>query len=105
MWSTKPPNGSGLCVEYVPTAMHAVVVAHVTPLSWLETAPAGFGVDWIDQLVPFHASASVERVSAVFSYEPTATHEVLDAHRMPESSLDSAPLGFGVVCRAQDVPF
>src|SRR4051812_37440648 len=34
-----------------------------------------------------------------------ATHTELDGHRTPLSRHDLAPLGFGVVCRAQLVPF
>jgi hypothetical protein len=104
IWST-PPLGSVPAVWNVPTATHAVVDAQVTPVSRLETAPLGLGVDWMDQLVPFQTSASVPRVEALFSYEPTATQLVLDGQRIPDSSLDIAPLGLGVVCLVHDVPF
>ncbi len=45
--------------EKPPTAMQAVGVVHDTPVSSLDVVPAGLGVDWIDQLVPFQCSTSI----------------------------------------------
>jgi hypothetical protein len=42
-----------------PTAVHAVLEVHITPLRLLPGSPAGVGVVWIDQLVPFHRSANI----------------------------------------------
>ena len=47
---------------YSPTAMHAELEVHDTALSVLLVAPTGFGVVWIVQPSPFHASASVTLV-------------------------------------------
>jgi hypothetical protein len=47
-----------LLTEY-PAAAQVVAEVHDTPLSWLDAAPAGLGVVWIDQLVPFQRSAKV----------------------------------------------
>ena len=42
-----------------PTAVHAVPAVHDTPFTPLSGTPAGLGVLWSVQLVPFQASASV----------------------------------------------
>jgi hypothetical protein len=60
-----------------PTAMHAVITAHDTPRRRVSVAPAGFGVVWIDQLVPFQASASDVTLAPLLEY-PTATHDLAD---------------------------
>ena len=44
--------------------MHARDEVHDTPSSTLAGERAGFGVAWITQALPFHASASVTVVSA-----------------------------------------
>jgi hypothetical protein len=44
-------------VPSLPTATHALAEAHDTPESALNVAPDGVGVDWIDHVLPFHASA------------------------------------------------
>jgi hypothetical protein len=42
----------------LPTLTHRLAVLHDTSLSWVRTAPAGLGVDWIDQLDPSQRSAN-----------------------------------------------
>jgi hypothetical protein len=46
-------------VKLPPTAVQALVEGHDTPHKVDVVAPVGFGVDWIDQLVPSQLSASV----------------------------------------------
>ena len=45
--------------------MQALADVHDTPPSTLRVAPAGFGVGWITQLVPFQRSAKVTVVPAL----------------------------------------
>ena len=75
--------------------------AHDTPSRLLLVAPAGFGVRWIDQLVPFHRSASVAAAPVRLVENPTAVQELSDAHDTPSGLLDMPPAGFGVCCTAQ----
>ena len=44
---------------YQPTALQAVAEEHDTPRNTLNSAPAGLIVVWMDQVVPFQASAKV----------------------------------------------
>ena len=74
-----------------------------TPESELN-APFGFGVGWMDQVVPFQASASVDEDAGLFEL-PTAVHAVEDVHETPDSELAAAPLGLGVESSIQVVPF
>jgi len=78
---------------------------HDTAKSPLPVAPAGFGVVWMLQLVPFHTSASVEGSPALLRYQPTATHALAEVHATPRRSLDVAPEGSGVAWVLQLVPF
>jgi hypothetical protein len=59
----------------LPTATHSDAVAHDTPTSWLKVAPLGLGDGLIDQVVPFHTSASVLRRRLFpVTDSPTAVH-------------------------------
>jgi len=50
-----------------PTAVHDVGEGHDTPASEIsDNAPAGLGVGWIDQVLPFQRSANVSSVPAPF---------------------------------------
>ena len=68
VWVTEPS-------QELPTATHAVELLHATALSELLRAPVGFGVGWIDQLVPSHRSASVDagRPFRLVDQSPTAS--------------------------------
>jgi hypothetical protein len=77
--------------------MQALLDVHDTRYRLKNATPWGLGVVWIDQLVPFHCSASVPVLEL-----PTAVHAVLDVHDTPESG---APDGLGVVWIDQLVPF
>src|SRR5215469_10572352 len=89
----------GLVVE-PPTASHALADVQETPLSPLLFAPLGFWVGWMDQLLPFHTSASVCVVELGVAW-PTASHELADVHEM---LLSSPPPGSGMVTTVQVLP-
>jgi hypothetical protein len=54
----------------LPTAMHAVADVHETPVRKLFGTPAGAGIVWTLQLVPFHRSA----MTCAALLLPTAVH-------------------------------
>jgi len=61
-----------------------VAEAHDTRSSELDIAPAGFGVAWMDQVFPFHASARVRLTPFLPLAEcPAAMHAMADAHETP----------------------
>src|SRR5579863_3692625 len=62
-----------------PTASHDDAFLHETSLSWLAVAPDGSGVDWMDQVLPFHTSASVSMVAPLVK-SPTAAQADADVH-------------------------
>ena len=65
---------------HAPTAVHAFGDGHDTANRSLVVAPTGFGVGWIDQLVPFQLSASVSWWSAMLLL-PTAVQTLSDGAR------------------------
>jgi hypothetical protein len=81
---------------YDPTAVHAVADVHDTPFSWLRAAPAGAGVFWIDQLVPFQRSTRVTWMPVWLVSYPTAVHALAVVHDAPFSWLSAAPPGVAV---------
>jgi len=92
--------------EKPPTDVHMVDDEHETAVSWVNTDPAGLGVDWMVQLVPSHASARV----TVFPLlpdgveDPTAMQAVELVHETPARLLEIEPAMFGVVTMLQLVP-
>lgn len=84
-----------LLVLKLPTAVHAVGDEHETPFSELYVAPGGFGVDWIDQVEPFHCSTRVIRRPVLPANEPTAVQATLEAHETPFSPTAMASPGDG----------
>jgi hypothetical protein len=75
----------------IPTAVQSLLEAHATPFSRVHVTPAGVGIVWIVQLLPFQCSASMwstwpppGSVLAVAKV-PTATHAVVDAQVTPFS--------------------
>src|SRR6266566_7753804 len=88
-----------------PTAVHSVVDGQATPERRLALAPAGLGLDWIAQLLPFQRSARVRPTPALFVEYPTAVHRVVEGQATPRSRLLVAPLGLGVDWTAQLLPF
>jgi hypothetical protein len=86
-------------------AAHLAAEGHEMPLSALPDVPFGLGVEPINQLAPFHASARVTGVPALLWYEPTAVHAVAELHERPPRELLSAPAGLAVERIDQPFPF
>src|SRR6516162_284015 len=86
-------------VKYAPAAMQADGDVQDTPFRKLCTAPAGLGMGWMVQVVPFHRSARVLPLAV----PPTAVQAEREAH----DTLFSAPppAGLGVDWIRQVVPF
>jgi len=86
-------------VEYAPTAMQAEGDVQDTASRKACTAPAGLGVGWMVQVVPFHRSARTRPLAV----PPTAVQAVREVH----DTLFSAPppAGVGVGWIRQLVPF
>ena len=90
--------------EY-PTAVQAVAEVHDTALRTLAVAPAGLGVAWMDQAVPFQCSASVPWRPPLLKEYPVAVHALAEVHDTPLRALALAPAGLGVAWMDQAVPF
>jgi hypothetical protein len=76
---------AGVGLSTLPTAKQSPEI-HVTPLSALPVAPAGFGLATIDHAVPFQRSMSV----LIWLFEPerpTAKQFVAERHETSWSSL------------------
>jgi len=100
-----PPHCSTRTFEFeVPTAVQVSVAGHATADSLLDGDPAGMGVGWIAQLLPFHRSASVSCAPDPTANCPTAVHAELDEQDTPLRALAAAPAGFGVDWTAQMPP-
>jgi hypothetical protein len=85
-----------------PAAVHALVEVHDTPS---RTPPrTELGVGWIDQLVPFQASANAERSPLPSSTSPTAVQAVAEVHDTALRLGHGAPVGLGVDWIDQLVP-
>jgi hypothetical protein len=88
-----------------PTAAQKLRDVHETPSSPLPLAPAGFGVGWIDQLVPSRRCASVTSTSAPLVKNPTAVQESTREHEIPANWPYVPPAGLGLRWIDQLVPF
>jgi hypothetical protein len=75
-----------------------------TANSLLDRDPAGLGVGWMRQWLPFHRSARVSCTPDLVTKCPTLVHADLDGHDTPLSALAAAPGGFGVDWTAQVPP-
>src|SRR5580704_12395899 len=110
--------------EEEPTAVHKAADWHDTPTrsSSEPAVPAGFGVGWMDHVVPFQASASVAASGAPeapaarpgpprrrapperrapWMEDPTAVHAAGALHETPYRRLTMAPAGLGVASTLQ----
>ena len=88
-----------------PTAKQLVVVGHDTPLKVLSAPPAGLGLATIDHVVPFQSSTSELLAKKLLRDEPTAKQLVVLVHDTPLNAENTAPVGLGLMTRAQVVPF
>jgi hypothetical protein len=91
-----PPD----CVS--PTARHLVGEMQETAVSSLKVAPAGAGVDWIVQLLPFQRSAS-GAVPAPDGWSPTAMHSDAFVHDTLSSRLPACGSGTGWAVQPDEV--
>ena len=82
-----------------PTAVQAFGAVHATPCRAGSEPPAGMGVFWMVQFVPFHPSAQVWPEA-----EPTAVHAVAERHETSLSWLVVEPARLGVAWMVQLVP-
>jgi hypothetical protein len=77
-----------------------------TALSTMSVAPAGFGVTWVAQVVPFHTSTSVTlELCRLLPLNPTAVQAVAELHDTAFSWLARAPEALGIDWTAHAVPF
>jgi hypothetical protein len=78
---------AGFRVMNHPTAVHARGEEHDTPVSVLDSAPTGAGVDSSDHLDPSQRSANAAVVSkpTLLTNEPTAVHAFQAGHDTPSS--------------------
>ena len=89
--------------SYSPTAVQAVADEQDTPHRSALGDPAGVGVGWIAQVLPFHRSARVSVVLPV-SVNPPAVHAVADGHDTPFKPENVVPWGLGVGWMDQEAP-
>lgn len=84
-----------------PTARHAFAELHNTLLRAPSGRPVGFEIDWTDQPLPFHRSASGACLPPAKAYPP-AMHEFAEPHPTARSK---TPLTEGVAWTDQLLPF
>lgn len=93
---------------YLPTAMQLVSVEHDTPSKTGSRELAGLSVELIDQLVPFHASASVIHdvlPEVSIDRKPTAIQLVALEQEMSNNCVMRESAGVGLAMTDQLVPF
>jgi hypothetical protein len=101
--SATSPVGKPELSKDVPTAMQNVLAVQETPNRAVPGAPAGLGVGWMVQFVPFHCSARVAVGLPKLSVRaPTAVHAMADVH--DTAAREPPPAGFGVCWMRQVVP-
>src|SRR5262249_54640312 len=88
-----------------PTAVQAEADLHDTASRKLPCAPAGLGVAWTRQRVPFHRSAKVTSVPEPFPEPPAAEHAGAAGQDRAPRKLNGAPERLGVAWTRQRVPF
>jgi hypothetical protein len=91
--------------SWSPTAVHAVLEVHETPLKTALVDPNGVWVFRITHFVPIQASASIESTFELLSENPTAVHDPTVAQETARSSVSVAPAGMGVFWITHFVPF
>ncbi len=76
--------------------MQAVAALHDIPANPEPIDPAGLGVAWTAQLVPFQRSASGTLVPVLLRLLPPAVQAVAELHDTSRNSLPPDPAGPGV---------
>lgn len=89
-------------VDWNPTAVQALALGHDTAR---KAVPVGFGVVCTLQFRPFQRSTSGTNTSALDRYSPIAVQARPDEHDTPMNEASVAPVGLGVVCTCQLLPF
>src|SRR5215468_4252879 len=93
--SATSPVGKPELSKDVPTAMQNMLAAHETPNRAVPGAPAGLGVGWMVQVVPFHRSARVPVGLPKLSVRaPTAVQATADVQ--DTAARKPPPAGLGV---------
>lgn len=88
-----------------PTAVQADAPVQSTPESCAPWVPAGVGVGWLLQRVPFHRSAMVTAVPEALTENPTVVHAVAEVQATDCGRVASAPGGCGIGTTLHRVPF
>jgi len=88
-----------------PAAVQARGEAQDTAKNALARAPAGRGVAWMAQFLPFHRSARGRAAPALVTYSPAAVQVRGDEQDTAKNPLASAPAGRGIAWIAQFLPF
>ena len=99
------PTGSPLLSMPGPTAVQAEGPVQATPRSCAPWVPAGLGVGWLLQRVPFQRSATVTGVPEALIANPTVVHAVAEVQSTDCSRVASAPGGGGIGTTLHRVPF
>ena len=98
-------NSLPAVLSQLPAAVQAFAEVQDTPGSGAKNAnPAGVGVGWICQRVPFHASARGKTVWALLMEYPVAVQASAEVHDTPASAAFLLG-GLGVAWIPQRVPF
>ena len=85
--------------------MEAVAELHDIPANPEPIEPAGSGVTWTRQLVPFHRSASGTLVPELSMFAPPAVQAVAEVQDTARNSLPGDPAGLAVAWMLHAVPF
>jgi hypothetical protein len=95
--------GTPALLKDVPTAMQNVLAVQETPNRAVPGAPAGLGVGWMVQFVPFHCSARVAVGLPKLSVRaPTVVQATADMH--DTAARKPPPAGLGVCWMRQVTP-
>src|SRR5215470_9899146 len=99
------PTGSPFLSTAAPTAVQAEAPVQATPESSAPRVPAGLGVGWMRQRVPFHRSAMVTQVPKALMAWATAVHAEAEVQATEFSRVACAPGRWGIGTTLHVVPF
>lgn len=99
------PTGSPALSVAAPTAVQADAPVQATPRSCAPGVPAGWGVGWMLQRVPFHRSAMVTQVPEAVTAAATAVQAEAEVHATEFSKVTCAPGRCGIGTTLHLVPF
>jgi hypothetical protein len=84
--------------------MQNLSATHVTAESAADVAELGLGLAVIVQLDPRHVSISGWKLLEAFTYDPTATQNVVRTHDTPDKAFEPTPAS-GLAVRDHTTPF